>query len=882
MHRMTERLGLSTCRVATALVVASLALSVVFGVSAVQAASPDQLWRDTIELAKSGKFIEAAKASQKLPGNDPLATRAKDWLASYRRLQEERTELDRAEFDMFVGYAQQRMERGEFDKALQQALRAGDVAEDRDALLSADWMKTLVDKSLAAAEAYRKKTDWRRAWDIYWRLAELYDREPKYRKLEREVLTHWRLDSMFDEDTWEEPLEKVRWTDAQRALEYIELYYVKNADFRAVAEAGLEQLLLLAESKSARERFPSLDNDADRNDFINRVSVHLNRVRRADGVSRVEAVRYFKRAVKDINAETIRLPEELMVSELMRGALEPLDEFTTMIWPEESDEFDKHTRGDFVGIGVQIVKNRVTDEIEVVSPLEDTPAYWAGVQSGDSILAVDGQRIKGMSINKVVDVITGPIHSEVVLTIRRGEKEFELPLQRDTIVIHSVKGTERDEKDNWRHWLDEERGIGYVRIANFQANTLEDLYNLLRDLESQNLNGLVMDLRGNPGGLLDSAWGVSTLFLKQGDTVVSTKGRRADENQVFVTPEDGPFVGLPLVVLVDEGSASASEIVAGAVRDNDRGVVVGARTFGKFSVQNLIKLGRTNAKLKLTTAKYYLPSGVSLHRDPDSETWGVDPNIPIRLVQLEKINLRMKRRAAEQIGPQVGDTDKTKADDADGDKAVDAAKASEPAKADKPAGDDAKTTSDVADSSQAEAGKADEPVVSRFEQPFQLSWGRIEVDGNAPGPQQTTEADAASDQGSSNSDATEKDPREDEYQGPPARFLLDGKEEIKYVAKDAAGRDVTVYDIKLLPRDIHIKAMDEDGKPVEVASLTIAGHAADKITLPEIEQPDENNRPDRDPQLDAALLLMRMTLLEQDHPALAAVDKETQAPRDRK
>jgi carboxyl-terminal processing protease len=411
----------------------------------------------------------------------------------------------------------------------------------------------------------------------------------------------------------------------------------------------LEQLILLAESKAAQEALEGLRNEDDRRDFINRLRGRLEQVRAARSVDRPGCQQHFRRA-REINRQTVKLPEELVVYEMMRGALDPLDEFTTIIWPRETEEFDKHTRGNFIGVGIQIIKNRA-NEIEVVTPLDDTPAYRAGIRAGDVISHVDGVPLRDVTLNKVVEMITGERGTTVVLTVRRDGKEVNYHLDRTEVRIQSVKGVRRDpERDGrWNHWLDRENGIAFVRVTNFQKNTVEDVDAVLRDMSG--LKGIILDLRGNPGGLLESAWQMASLFLKRGDGVVSTKGRIPDENHKYAAPTDGPFSDYPLVVLVDESSASASEIVSGAIRDNKRGVVVGARTFGKFSVQNLIPLSHSKAKLKITTASYYIPSGVSLHRKSTSETWGVEPNIPVRLVRWERSNLWQLRRDADLLGP---------------------------------------------------------------------------------------------------------------------------------------------------------------------------------------------------------------------------------------
>lgn len=703
----------------------------------------DELWRQGVTLATEGEFQRAADTIKEIDHGGSVTGQVRAWLEEYTSSQAKRRELDRADVEKYVGYAKARIERKEYDYALRWALRAADCAEDRDAFLASDWLDALVNDALTVGDKHRAKHEWREAWDHYWRLSQLFDREPRYRKLEREVLTQLRLDTMFTEKThWEERIEKVRWEDAETALEYIELSYVKPPDFRAIAESGLEQLLLLLDSKTARETFAGLKNEDDRKDFEVRVRQRLEQIRSAPSVDRKAAVRHFRRVVKKINPQTIRLPDTLVVSELMRGALEPLDDFTTIIWPQETKEFEKHTRGDFIGVGISIQQNRATEEIEVVTPLEGASAYRAGIQAGDVITHVDGTKIKGMSINKVVDIITGPKDTEVTLTIRRGEQTLEFPLTRTKVKIQSVKGLRRNplDEERWDYWLDRNNGIAYVRITNFQRNTVEDFQNVMSELGGRGVRGLVLDLRGNPGGLLDSAWRMSSLFLNRGDMIVTTKGRHPNENQEFPAPTTGAYAGLPINVLVDENSASASEILAGAVRDNHHGVVVGARTFGKFSVQNLIPLGRSNAKLKITTAKYYIPSGVSLHREPNSDVWGVEPDIPVRLVRWEKVNLYKLRRERDLLGP--------------------------------------------------------------------------------PKPQQKKEEAEA--------DAEDDDPKDEKA----AAEGKDGDDKEKTADADS-------------PRE------DE---------------------LPPLEQPDENTRPVADPQLDTALLLMRIKLLGAQYPTLATAD----------
>ncbi len=757
-----DRLGLWTILFGAWLMAGSLA----HGVEAQGpvAAKPDELWRQGIDLVSKGDFHQAAETVEKIPGGGRFMDRVRTWLNEYETKQTARKELDRADFEKNVGYAKARMERKEYSLALDKALLAADVAEDREAFLRSDWLQQLVNDSLARADELRKKSDWKSAWHIYFDLGQLFEREPRYQKLEHEVLTHLRLDTMFNEDSnWRERIERVEWNDAESALECVGLYYVDVPDFKVITEHGLEQLVLLSDSQSAQKTFDGLGNENDRHDFRVRIQENLDQVRAMPALDRKENVRRFRRALQ-INKETVRLPEELVVSELMRGALEPLDDFTTIIWPQDVDEFEKHTRGDFIGVGISIIKNKA-GEIEVVTPLEDTPAFRNGIQAGDVITKVDGVEIKSYSLNKVVDTITGLPDTPVTLTVRRGDSEIEFPLVRSRVKIQSVKGWERRPDESWNHWADEENKIGYIRLTNFQKNTAEDLANVMSGLRAKGLKGLILDLRWNPGGLLDSAWQVSSLFLNRGDGVVSTKGRNQGEDQRLNAPSDGPYADVPLVVLVDEGSASASEIVSGAIRDNRRGTVIGERTFGKFSVQNLIPLSSSNAKLKITTSHYYLPSGASLHREPTSEKWGVEPEIPIRLARWERYNAYQLRRDADLLGPPKPATKK-----GDDDKPLDLSKI--------------------------------DPLTG----------------------EEVTSEDKSDAQG----DSTKADKSDDE------------------AAKNA--------DEKVADAD----APKED-------------------ELPPLEQPDENNRPKEDPQVDTALLFLRVKLLGILHPTLA--DADVQVPK---
>ncbi len=321
----------------------------------------------------------------------------------------------------------------------------------------------------------------------------------------------------------------------------------------------------------------------------------------------------------------------------IKGILESLDPHSSFLPPDMYKDMQTETKGEFGGIGIEIT---IKDGFPtVITPIEDTPAYKAGIKSGDHIIRIDGKPTKNMGLMDVVKMIRGGKGKPVNLTIARegttGVKEYTVV--RDVIVVKSVKF--RMLEDNY----------GYVRIAQFQERTARDLDNAVKELEKSNkgnpLKGLILDLRNDPGGLLEQAVEVSDKFLSD-DIIVSIEGRQKEANKIkfYAKSKNGDYLG-PLVVLVNEGSASASEIVAGALQDYKRAIVVGAKTFGKGSVQTIFPLGDGSA-VRLTTAKYFTPKGRSIQAEGITPDITVDNNmvkakekiVPIKEKDLEKRN----------------------------------------------------------------------------------------------------------------------------------------------------------------------------------------------------------------------------------------------------
>ncbi|MGZ3770838.1 MAG: S41 family peptidase [Bdellovibrio sp.] len=300
----------------------------------------------------------------------------------------------------------------------------------------------------------------------------------------------------------------------------------------------------------------------------------------------------------------------------IKGMLHELDPHTNFMSPEIFKDFETETSGEFGGLGIEIsVQNGV---LTIISPIEDAPAWEAGIKAGDKVIAIDGNSTKGMSLVEASQFMRGKRGTKVVLRVVRDneEKPRDIAVVRGSVKIKSVKYTNMGD------------GFAYIKITSFIENTSKDLQKALEKhvKDHGNLNGLLIDLRRNPGGLLDQAIKVSDMFLKDG-TIVSTIGRNKNEKEVTKATKKGQYTNFPVVILVNEYTASASEIVSGALQDNKRALIVGQRTFGKGSVQSVIKLG-DGSGLKITVARYYTPSGISIQAEgihPDIEIEDVDP-----------------------------------------------------------------------------------------------------------------------------------------------------------------------------------------------------------------------------------------------------------------
>ena len=340
--------------------------------------------------------------------------------------------------------------------------------------------------------------------------------------------------------------------------------------------------------------------------------------------------------------------DKKLIESAISGMLQSLDPHSSYLRADSYKDMQVKTKGKFGGLGIEITME--DGVVKVVSPIDDTPAAKAGMKSGDLIIGVDGESIRGLTINESVSKLRGPVGSKVIITVVRDKQDpYEIEIKRDIINIKSVK-----------HNII--KNIGYVRLTTFSDTTTSGLEKAITEIKKNignKFQGLILDLRNNPGGLLNQSISVADAFLNQGE-IVSTQGRNDDDTSRVFAKKGDLINGQPLVVLINSGSASASEIVAGALKDHSRAIIIGTRSFGKGSVQSIIPLAG-NGAMRLTTARYFTPSGISI------QAKGIDPDIIVEAGATDLKKPKNNNRREENLRGALDKNKKSKETEIDSD-----------------------------------------------------------------------------------------------------------------------------------------------------------------------------------------------------------------------
>ncbi len=646
-------------------------------------------------MAEQGEFIRMLDVVESgRIGDDRLIGHLAEALKRHKANKEARSERLAEAYDRAIERMESAVDEGRYEQAIYRAIEARSSAPDPKQMLEAPYVTEVVEEVLARAEKAVDDRHWLDALGIYRALNLLYEYSDKYREpmklVERRVslirlyapenysemyVEHLKRQGEEDPEApnlpdsdWEDRLENITSEMLHDALFRAERLHVAQEGYQPLLAGMIDGLKVFLDTPALVDTFSGLE-DGDALETLQRELRQIDQEVRENGDRRIDSLTasgYVDRILRT-NRLTVELPERVVIHELANGAMASLDEYSGMIWPSELSDLERTLRGSFTGVGIQIEQRQ--GRLTVSSPLEGTPAHQAGIQPGDVIATVDGRSTEGWSLDRAVREITGPEGTEVVLEIERAgvDDPIEVPIERAPIAIQSVMGWQRKEGGGWDYYIDPELKIGYIRLTTFNPDTRDDLIEALERMEEdKGLNGLVLDLRGNPGGLLSAATEVADLFVNEG-VLVSTVGPREMRNETHYARADRTRPYFPMTVLIDTGSASASEIVAGALQDHHRAQVVGSRSWGKGSVQIPLPVDDARARVKLTIQQYRLPGGRLIHREPGDETWGIEPDLEIRLNFNEVEEVRNFRRELDILRDNNGDSPAAMPEDQDND-----------------------------------------------------------------------------------------------------------------------------------------------------------------------------------------------------------------------
>ncbi|MBN8599307.1 MAG: S41 family peptidase [Planctomycetes bacterium] len=693
-------------------------------------------WR----IAKSGRFDDFVAYIHTLPEDPTIgAEQRAEMERSVKLLDENLAKRDQKRIERIGEVNKELDERlqGEMTpqrlaKAMRSALELWVLSTDKPSVLEDARVKKLIADADAAARKSEQDGDWLVSSEMFSLLNALLEESGQYKPdLERQsrrltmirMYTPQRLWEMRNERLKAEgdkPLppynatgddfhEKLKGIDQDMVVRAIARAtdHVEQVPTRRLLIGGIIAVETMIATNDLHRAFPDLDNQIAKEAMLTALRTEREQLGTPKknafgrvsepGVGEIDAL---LNRVLAVNDRTVKISREALLHEFGNGAIDQLDEFSAIIWPDELNRFNRTTQGKFVGVGVQIELDDQSN-VRVVTPLEGTPAFRAGIRAGDIIKKINGKSAYGMSIDQVVDHITGPDGTQVVLSIDRPEndgaqtadalvgdtgqppaveagkgegaakpdkkfKEMEVAINRQLINVVSVKGWKRKgtREDAWDWFIDPQNRIGYVRLTQFSEKTAEELRRAVGQMQKDGLNGLVLDLRFNPGGYLDQAVQVANLFVDNGVVVAMQGPNGRAESPEMAKSNVARLKNTPVVVLINEGSASASEIVSGTLQHYGRTgdvnvMILGQRSYGKGSVQKVFGLS-DDAAMKLTMQYYAIPDTAMpgyriIHRKPGAHEWGITPNLAVEMLPKQTTESILLRRNADVL-PTEGDS----------------------------------------------------------------------------------------------------------------------------------------------------------------------------------------------------------------------------------
>ncbi len=584
----------------------------------------------------------------------------------------------------------------ELSEALAAVVKLQILYDDKDRFFSDASVAKAINLAQQVAAQAEAEGDWMIASELYFRLNAIYDQSGRYKEDVQRLGRRLAMIRMYaPERLWEirnqrriaeglDPLPPYNayGDDYHEKLKGINSITVRTAIQRAADQhvgrktrkhptgvtmndlilSGIDAIETMVTTTDLAMVFDGLKNESKRAQFLEVIAAQRAKIQAKEHTASGYDLRRSLDAILAAGQEHVGIMENALLHEFGNGAMAALDDYTAIIWPDELSRFRRSTQGEFIGIGVQIQLDEFQN-IKIVTPLEGTPAQRAGVRSDDIIKKIDGTTAIGLGLNQAVEIITGPANTKVTITVEREDENGELIEKEFTIIrqridLPTVKGWSKTGPGDtqWDYFIDPDAGIGYLRLTGFTQDSTKEFDQAVRTMKNKGLNALILDLRYNPGGLLDQAISLASRFVPEGMIVktVDASGVTKSLDKARSVSERVSLAGIPVVVLINEGSASASEILSGAIQaaahqDKIQALVLGQRSFGKGSVQNVYLLPGATSAMKVTTNYYHIDSPRMIHKVPGATQWGIDPDLVVDMLPSQQEDALLLRRSADVL-----------------------------------------------------------------------------------------------------------------------------------------------------------------------------------------------------------------------------------------